>query len=75
MSGVVSQVGWLLGATAVVLGAAWLAQWAGPRVGRYYQEPDEPTLLDAPHAAEQARQVAHGDYASQSPEDGAPWER
>jgi hypothetical protein len=69
VSGVLSQVGWRLGATAIVLGAAWLAQRVGPGVGRYYQEPDEPTLLDAPHAADQARQAERDAEA----EGGAPW--
>jgi hypothetical protein len=71
MSGVVSQFAWLLLVTVVVVGAALVPDW----VKHYYDQPDEVPLLDAPHAAEQARQVAHGDYASQSPEGGAPWER
>lgn len=56
MSGVVSQVAWLLLVTAVVVGAALAPEW----VKRYYGQPDEPTLLDAPHAAERQRAERDG---------------
>lgn len=52
MIGVLEQFGWALLAVAAVGGVVWFADWAS---GYYQQPPDGPTLLDAPHAAEQAR--------------------
>lgn len=56
MTAVLSQLAWLLIVVAVVVAVALAPDW----VRKYYQQPDdEPTLLDAPHAAEQARRVLH----------------
>lgn len=66
MTGVLSGLGWLLviagGLTAISLFPRW-AKWAA----HYY---DEPTLLDAPHAAEQARQARADASAGQQSNGG-----
>lgn len=54
MTGVLSGLGWLLLVTAAVVGIALLPDW----LKHYYGQPEEPALLDAPHAAEQAWRTA-----------------
>ena len=64
MIGVLEQFGWLVLTVVLILGFIRLIDWAGG----YYANPDEPTLLDAPHVAEKARQAAR----AAEPEDARP---
>ena len=65
MTGVLSGLGCLLLASGAVVGVALLPDW----LKHYYGQPEEPTLLDAPRAAGQARQAGRAAEpdAGQSP--------